>query len=191
MLVLAGCIRPPYNRHVAVFFHVATYNFPCFQKEHIPLVFHLKYFLFFFANIAKCCVSRMILSVVCTPNFLQTIFLHVVRVLFIAFGICVSSTTGFPVVSIFLAFEALQRRWDVLLNSLKTIAHRHFLGSMGLIKCQDVSVGQYLLLAFSNGDSSNVYDFLFSQGLRYLFFWSLSNSLLLITLLEVLSFSCG
>ena len=54
-------------------------------------------------------------------------------------------------VSIFLAFEAPQEHWDVLLNSLKTIADLHLLGSMGLIKCQDVSVGLDL---FSQGSFS-------------------------------------
>ena len=148
-VVLIGCICPPCNRGIAVFFHVAPYNFLCFQKGHIPLVFHLKYFLFFSVSIARPCVSQMILLAVCTSNFFQAIFLHVVQVL----CTCLSSSTDFPVVSIFLAFEAPQENWDVLLNSLKTIADLHLLGSMGLIKCQDVSVGLDSLFTFSDGDS--------------------------------------
>ena len=101
LVVLIGCIRPPCNRCVAVFFNVGLFYFPCFQEGHIPLVFHLKYFFFFFVNIAICCVRRVILSAVCTSNFLRAIFLHMVRVLFVAFGSCLSSVTGFPVTSIF------------------------------------------------------------------------------------------
>ena len=125
-VVLIGCIHPPCNRDVAAFTHVGPYNFPCFQKKHISLVFRLKYFLFFFVNIARSCVSWMILSAVCTCNFLQAIFLHVVRVLFTAFRTCLMTSTGFPVVSIFLAFEAPQGNWGVLLDSLKTIADLHW-----------------------------------------------------------------
>ena len=100
-VVFIGCIRPSCNRSVAVFSHVGPYSFPCFQKGYIPLVFHLKYFFFFFVNIARSCESRMIFSVVCTSNFFQAIFPHLVRVLFTVFGICLSSSTGFPVVTIF------------------------------------------------------------------------------------------
>ena len=67
-------------------------------------------------------------------------------------------------VSIFLAFEAPQWSWDVLLNSLKTIANLHFVGSTGLIKCKDVSVGLNSLFAFPGGDSSYICNSLFSQG---------------------------
>ena len=52
----------------------------------------------------------------------------IVRVLFTAFGTCLSSSTGFSVVSTFLAFKAPRGRWDVLLDSLKTIADLHLLG---------------------------------------------------------------
>ena len=62
----------------------------------------------------------------------------IVRVLFTAFGTCLSSSTGFPVVSRFLIFEAPQGSWDVLLNSLKTIADILLFWSSGLIKCQDI-----------------------------------------------------
>ena len=165
-VVFIGCIRPPCNRSVAVFSYVDPHNFPWFQEGHIPLVFHLKYFLFFFVNIARSCVSRVILSTVCRSNFLQVIFLQVIRVLFTAFGACLLSSSGFPVVSIFLAFEASQRCWDVLLDSLKTIAYLHLLGSIGLIKCQDS------FFAFSNGDSSYICNFLFFQGWCYLLFCS-------------------
>ena len=105
-----GSIPPRvfYNRGVAVFSHVALHNFPCFQEGHIPLVFHLNYFLFFFVSIARSCVSRMLLSAVCTCNFFQAIFLHMVQVLFTT---CLSSSKSFSMVSIFLAFEAPQGSW--------------------------------------------------------------------------------
>ena len=185
--VLIGCIHPLCNRSVAVFSHVAPYHFLWFQEGHIPLVFHLSYFLFFFVNIARSCISWMILLAVCTSNFLQAIFLHMVWVLFTAFGTCLSPSTSFPVMFIFLAFEASQGCWDILLNSLKTIADLHFLGSIGRIKYQDVSVGLDLFFAFSNG-RSYVCNSLFSQGWCYLLFCS--ECRLLITPLEVLSFSC-
>ena len=149
-VVLIGCILPPCNRSVAVFFsHVGSDNFPCFQEGDIPLVFHLKYFLFFFVSIAKSCVSRVIFSAVSPFNF----FVQVVRVIFTAFGTSQSSSIGFPLGSIFLTFKALQESWDVLLDFLKTIADLHLLGSTGLVKCQDVSVGLDSFFAFSNGDS--------------------------------------
>ena len=167
-VVFIGSICPPYNRGVAAFSHEAPYKSPCFQDGHIPLVFHLNYFLFFFVNN----VSRMILLAVCTSNFFKTIFFHVVRIFFTAFHTCLSSSTGFPVVSIFLAFEASQESWDVLLNSLKTIADLHLLGSTRLIKCQDVSVGLDSLFAFSDGDFSYICNSQFSQGWCYLLFCS-------------------
>ena len=134
-------------------------------------MFHLKHFLFFFVNITGSSISQMILSAVCTFNFLQTIFLHTVWLLFTTFGTCVLTFTGFLVVSIFLTFEAPQGHWNVLLSSLKTIADLHLLRSMGLIKCQDVSVGLDLYFAFFNGNSY-VCNSQFSQGWHYLLFCS-------------------
>ena len=68
-------------------------------------------------------------------------------------------------VSRFLAFETSQECWDIHLKPLKTIVDLHFLGSMKLIKCQDVAVGLDLFFAFSNGDSSDVCHLLcHSQG---------------------------
>ena len=66
-------------------------------------------------------------------------------------------------VYIFLAFKTPQGSWDILLNSIKTIADLHLLGSTGLIKCQDVSVGLDSFFVFSDGDSSYVCNSLFSQ----------------------------
>ena len=54
------------------------------------------HFFFFFVNNASSCVSQVILSAVCTSNFFQAIFLHVVRVLFTTFGTFLSSPRGFP-----------------------------------------------------------------------------------------------
>ena len=133
IFVVIGSIHPPCNRGVAAFSNRAPYNSPCFQEGNIPLVFHLNDFFFSLVNSVRSCVSRMILSAVCTCNFFQAILLHLVRVLFTAFGTCLSSSTGFRVVSIFLAFEAPQRSWDVPLNSLKTIADLHLVGSTGLL----------------------------------------------------------
>ena len=149
-----------------------SYFLPCSSQQFslLPGRTHFSY-VFFFVNIARSYVSQMILSAVCTSNFFQAIFLHVVWVLFTVFGACLSSSTGFPVVSIFLALEALQRSWDILLNSLKTIANLHLLGSTELIKSQDVSVGLDLMLAFSDGDSY-VRNFLFFLGWFYLLFCS-------------------
>ena len=130
-------------------------------------MFHLKYFLFFLINIAWSYVSQMILSAVCTSNFFQAIFLQVVRVVFTTFGTCLSSSTGFPVLSIFLAFEAPQDRCDLVLNILKTIADLHLLGSTGLIKCEDVSVGLDSFFAFSNRGSSYICNSLFFQDWCY------------------------
>ena len=71
---------------------------------------------------------------------------------------------SFPVMSIFVAFEALHGFWDILFNPLETIGDFHFLGSKGLVKCQDVGVGLDLFYPFSNGDSSDALHSLFSQG---------------------------
>ena len=49
------------------------------------------------------------------------------------------------------------------LNPLKTIVDLHLLGSMELIKGQDVAVGLDLFFAFSNRDSSDVCHPLFSK----------------------------
>ena len=99
-----------------------------------------------------------------------------------------SSSTGFTVVSIFLEFEAPLGCWDVQLNPLKTIADLHLPGRMGrVVKYQDVSVGLDSFFAFSNGDSCLLLVF---SGLMFSSVAN-TNSLLLITPLEVLSFSCG
>ena len=92
-------------------------------------------FIFFLINSTSSCVSRMILLAVCTSNFFHAIFLCMVRVLYTAFGTCLLSSTGFPVVSKFLTFEASQGSWDVTLNSLNTIADLHLVGSTRFIKC--------------------------------------------------------
>ena len=130
----------------------------------------------------------MILSAVCTSNLLQAIFLQVVLVLFTAFGTYQSFSTGFSMVSIFLSFKAPQWCWDILLNSLKT--DLHLIGSMGLIKCQDC-VGLDSFFAFSNGDSYICNSLLFIRADAISSSVVNANSLLLITPLEVLSFSCG
>ena len=91
-------------------------------------------------------------------------------------------------VSKFLTFEAPQGSWDVPLNSLKTIADLHLFWSSGLIKCLDVSVGLDSL-------------FTFLMEILFIFVtpcfprvdaisFSVANYLLLITPLEMLSFSC-
>ena len=164
--------RTPCNRCVVIFSVKGPNNFPCFQEGHIPLVFNLNCFFFFFVNNARSCVIGMILSAVCTSNFFQAIFLHVVRVHFIGFRTCLLSSTGFHVVSIFLAFETPQGSWNILLISLKTKVDLHLFGSTGLIKCQDVSVGLDSFFAFSDGDSSYICNSLFSQGWYYLLFCS-------------------
>ena len=52
---------------------------------------------------------------------------HVFSVLFIALGTRLPSSTSFPMVSIFLAFEAPQGCWEILFNPLETIADFNFL----------------------------------------------------------------
>ena len=113
---------PSVQQGVSAFSHIPPYNSPSFKEGNIPLVFDLNYFFFFLVISTISCMSRMVLLAVCTSNFFQAIFLCMVRVLFTAFGTCLSSSTGFPVVSKFLTFKAPQGRWDVLLNSLKIIA---------------------------------------------------------------------
>ena len=171
-VVVIGSIRSSCNGGVAAFSHIAPYNSPSFQEGNIPLVFNLSYFFFFLVNSTSFCVSRMILLTVCTCNFFQAIFLSVVRVLFTTFGTYLSSTTGFPVMSKFLTFETPQGSWDVLLNSLKTIADLQLFWSTGLIKCSNVSVGLDSMSAFFDGDSFYVWNSLFSQGWCYLVFCS-------------------
>ena len=101
----------------------------------------------------------------CLLKFGQVYFFSAfqVQILFTALGTCLLSSAGFHVVSIFLVFEAPQESWDIHLNPLKTIVDLHLLGSMELIKCQDVAVGLDLFFAFSNGDSSDVCHSLFSK----------------------------
>ena len=60
--------------------------------------------------------------------------------------------------------------WDVLRNSHKTKTDLNLHVTMGLVKCQDVDVGLYSFFAFSNGDSSYVCNFPFSQDRCYLLF---------------------
>ena len=165
-VVFIGSIYPPCNRSIVAFSYIAPYN-SRFQEEHIPLVFHLNYFLFFFVNNARSCVSWMILSAICTSNFFQAIFLHVAWVLFTTFRTCLSSSTGFSEVSIFLAFEAPQGSWDIMLNSLKTIADLHLLGNMSGCKCWSG-----FIFALSDRDSSYICNSLFSQDWYYLLFCS-------------------
>ena len=89
-------------------------------------------------------------------HFLCANFLHVVWVLFVALYICLSSSVDLSLVSVFWAFNAPQGSWDILFNPLETTADFHFLGSMGLIKCQNVCVGPDLLCHFSYADFSYV-----------------------------------
>ena len=63
-----------------------------------------------------------------------------------------------------------------------SIANIHLLGCLGLVKCQDISVGLDSFFFFCRG-SSNVCNFLFSQGCWHLFCCS-QNKLLLRTFLK-------
>ena len=133
--VVIGSIRLPCHRCVAAFSHIAPYNSPSFQEGNIPLVFDLNNFFFFLVN-STCSCLKEIRCVNCQLDHpAYAIFLCMDRVLFTAFGTYLSPSTGFPVVSKFLTFEAPQGSWDVLLNSLKTIADLHLFWSLGLIKC--------------------------------------------------------
>ena len=155
-----GGIRRPCNRGVAAFSLIDPYNFPCIQEGHISLVFHFKYFLFLFCKkIARSCVSRIILSAVCTSNFFQVIFFHVVRILFPAFGQRMSSSTCFPVVCLYFWHLKHLRGAGTYCSTLT----RQLLifTSLGV---RDVSVGLDSFFAFSDGDSSNILNSLFSHS---------------------------
>ena len=92
-----------------------------------------------------------------------------------------SSSSGFLVVSILLAFEALQESWDVMFNPLNTIAYFHLLGIVGLVECQDVGVGfDFMFVTPCFPWTANISSFIVN-----------ASSLFLITPLEVLSFSHG
>ena len=112
----------------------------------------------------------MILSAVCTCNFFQAIFLHVVRFLFHCISHMSVVLYRLPCgVHIFGIWRPQGSRY-VLPNSLKTIADLHLLESTGLIKYLDIRVGLDLFFTFSNGDSSYVCNSLFSQNWFYLLF---------------------
>ena len=51
-IFLVDWIYSPWNRSISVFSHIRTYYFS-FQEAHIPLVFYFKYFLFFFYSCHK------------------------------------------------------------------------------------------------------------------------------------------
>ena len=113
-------------------------------------------------------------------------------VLFTELGTCLLSSASFQAVSSFLAFEALQGCWHILLNSLEILAVFHFLRSMRMIKCQDVGVGLDLFFTFFNGDffSSDVCH-CFPSAVVISPVVTNVNSLLLITPLKVFSLSWG
>ena len=69
---------------------------------------------------------------------------------------------------------------------IRTITDLHPLGSVGLVKFQDIRVDLDLLFSCSNGDSSNICHSLSSD----IFAVADANSLFLITPFEVLSLSC-
>ena len=69
------------------------------------------------------------------------------------------------------------------------MANLLLLVSIGLINCQDVGVGLDLFFTFSNGDSSDVCNSLFSRG--YWHHLCFNQRQLLITLLDLFSLSSG
>ena len=87
-----------------------------------------------------------------------------VWVLFTTLYICQLSSANLPVISIFLTFEASPGCLNILFNPLEAVDNLHFFGKMGLIKCQDVSVGFYLLTILSDRDSFDIHHALFSRG---------------------------
>ena len=129
------------------FLPVHHFVMACLLGPKVKIQHRKEIFLFLF------CKRRKILR---KPDDLGSldIFIHVVRVVFAALGTCLSSSAGFPIVSIFLAFKASKRWWDVLLNPLETITDLHFLKNMGLIESQDICIGFDFLFALSDGNSS-------------------------------------
>ena len=90
-----------------------------------------------------------------------------IRLLFVALCTCLSSSASFPVVAIFLTFEAPQRCRNILFNHLEAKPDFHFLGNMESIKSQDICISQSFLFTFSDSNSFDVLDTLFSQGCCY------------------------
>ena len=116
--------------------------------------------VFSFVGFARSCVSWVILSAVCTSSFLQAIFLHMVWDFFIAFGTCMSTSKGFLVESIFLAFEAPQGSWDALFDPFLTISDLLFLGNVGLYGRFSFSI--CFLLASGSPPRQAIFRFWFS-----------------------------
>ena len=107
--------------------------------------------------------------------------------LFTAFGTCVvlyRLPCGIHIFGIWSTSGALERTARLSITDL------HLLGSKGLIKSQDVSVGLDSFFAFSNGDS-NICDSVFPGLIFISSSVAYANSLLQILPLEVLSCSCG
>ena len=93
--------------------------------------------------------------------------------------------------SIFLAFEAPQGCWDIFFNPLEAVADLHFFGNIGLIICQDVGVGLYLLTTLSDCNSLMFVAPCFPGTAVISFVVAYVSSSLLITPLEEFSLSWG
>ena len=65
----------------------------------------------FFIDVARSWVNRMVLSAIWTSNFLQAIFLHMVRVLFISLGTYLSSSYSESYSDKFLFFYSKNNKW--------------------------------------------------------------------------------
>ena len=131
LVALSDWICLSYDRGESTLSHVGSRYFPSFCKASVFLVFHPKYFFLHFINVPRLWVSRIILTAVCVFYFIRALFVCMVRILFTALGTCRSSSANFPVVSLFLTFEAPHEGWDILFDPLEAIADFHFLRNMG------------------------------------------------------------
>ena len=83
---------------------------------------------------------------------------------------CQTSSTAHLMVSIFLAYKALQGCWNILFYLSKAVSNFHFLGNYGFVKCQNVCVCLYFFTTMSNGYSFAIHDPLLSLCCFY-FLW--------------------
>ena len=160
-VILIDCICSLCYRSVGIFAYVSTYNFPCFQENSSCASPQVSLF---------CRFHRILFKLGDFVDSSHILFpsSNMVWVLFIAFGTCVLSSTGFPMVSTFLAFEAPHGSWNILFDSLYTLDYLPLLGNVGLVECQDVGVGFYFFLL---SYSFYLCDPLVSQGCWHLLFY--------------------
>ena len=137
-VVLIDWIHSLSNKSVRVFSHAELYYFHCFQEAYVLLVLYCNISFPFFIDVTWPWISRW--SCQQFGHFFS--FEHTFSMWSGSFSCtCQSSCEIFPMMSIFLAFEASQECWDIFSTPLGTAADIHSFRNIGLIKCQDVGVG--------------------------------------------------